>query len=72
VIADAQERLRVSRSKIKRLRKQRKFLKRREAEVFNASRVDAEELERLEDLERFNQELASTNPKALAEAATIN
>ena len=54
MIADAQERLRVSRSKIKRLRKQRKFLKRREAEVFNAGRVDAEELERLEDLKRFN------------------
>jgi hypothetical protein len=72
VIADAQERLRVSRSKMKRLRKQRKLLKRKETEVFEAGRVDAEEFERLEGLERFNQEIASANPEAPAEAAVID
>jgi hypothetical protein len=72
VIADAQERLRVSRSKMKRLRKQQKLLKQKEADVFEASQEDAEGLERLEERERFIQELASVNPKAPAKAAIIN
>lgn len=72
VIAEAQERLRVSRSKMRRLRKQRKLLKRKEAEVFEAGREDAEDLERLEAQERFNQEIASANPEAPAEAAVID
>jgi TolA-binding protein len=72
VIADAQERLRVSRSKMKRLRKQRKLLKRKEADVFEAGREDAEGLERLEERERFIQELASVNPEAPAEAAIVD
>jgi TolA-binding protein len=72
VIEEAQERLRISRSKMKRLRKQRKLLKRKETEIFEAGREDAEELGRLEDRERFNQELASANPEAPAEAAVID
>jgi hypothetical protein len=72
LIAEAQERLRVSRSKMRRLRKQRKLLKRKEADVFETGREDAEELDRLEERERFNQELASTNPEAPAEAAVID
>jgi hypothetical protein len=72
LIAEAQERLRVSRSKMRWLRKQRKLLKRKEADVFEAGWEDAEELDRLEKRERFNQELASTNPEAPAEAAVIN
>jgi hypothetical protein len=72
LIAEAQERLRVSRSKMRQLRKQRKLLKRKEADVFEAGREDAEELDWLEERKRFNQELASTNPEAPAEAAVIN
>jgi chromosome segregation ATPase len=72
LIAEAQERLQVSRSKMRRLRKQRKLLKQKEADVFEAGQEDAEELDRLEKRERFNQELASTNPEAPAEAAVIN
>jgi hypothetical protein len=45
LIAEAQERLRVSRSKMRRLRKQRKLLKRKEADVFEAGWEDAEELD---------------------------
>jgi hypothetical protein len=72
LIAEAQERLRVSRSKMRWLRKQRKLLKQKEADVFKAGWEDAEELDQLEKRERFNQELASTNPEAPAEAAVIN
>jgi hypothetical protein len=57
---------------MRRLRKQRKLLKRKEADVFEAGREDAEELDRLEERKRFNQELASTNPEAPAEAAVVN
>jgi hypothetical protein len=57
---------------MRRLRKQRKLLKRKEADVFEAGQEDAEELDRLEKRERFNQKLASTNPEAPAEAAVIN
>jgi hypothetical protein len=72
LIEAAQEHLQVSQSKIRRLRKQRKLLKRKEADVFESSREDAEELDRLEERERFNQEVASTNPEAPAEAAVID
>jgi chromosome segregation ATPase len=72
LIAEAQERLQVSRSKMHQLRKQRKLLKQKEADIFEAGQEDAEELDQLEERERFNQELASTNPKAPAEAAVIN
>jgi hypothetical protein len=54
LIAEAQERLQVSRSKIRQLRKQRKLLKQKEADVFEAGQEDAEELDRLEERERFN------------------
>jgi hypothetical protein len=67
-----QERLRVSRSKSKRLRKQKKLLKRREKEMFDNGRVEAEELEQLEALERFNQEMASVNAEAPAEAHVVD
>jgi hypothetical protein len=72
LIADAQERLRVLRSKMKRLRKQRKLLKRKEAAIFEDGREDAEELDRLEERERFNQEIASANPEAPVEAAIVD
>jgi hypothetical protein len=72
LIAEAQERLRVSQSKMRQLRKQRKLLKQKEADVFKAGQEDAEELDRLEERERFNQELASTNPEAPTEAAVVD
>ncbi|KAF2028297.1 hypothetical protein EK21DRAFT_70215, partial [Setomelanomma holmii] len=59
LLDEVQERLRVSRSKGRRLRKQRKLLKRREVEIFEEGRVEAEELAKLEVLEQFNQELSS-------------
>jgi chromosome segregation ATPase len=71
-IEAAQERLRAARAKKRRLRRQRKFLKRREVETFEAGRVDAEELEQLEMLERLNQDLASVNPEAPAEAHIVD
>jgi chromosome segregation ATPase len=72
LIAEAQERLQVSRSKMRQLRKQRKLLKQKEADIFEAGQKDAEELDQLEERKRFNQELASTNPEAPAEAAVVN
>jgi hypothetical protein len=72
IVAEAQERLRVSRNKMKRLRKQKNLLKRREAAVFEAGRADAEDLEQLEQREQLNQEIASTNPEAPAEAAVVD
>jgi hypothetical protein len=49
----AMERMRVARSKLKRLRKQKRLLKRREKEIFELGQEDAEELERLEEQEFF-------------------
>lgn len=72
LIAQAMERVRNARAKMKRLRKQKKLLKRKEVEVFEAGREDAEELERLELLEQFNHEIASVNPEAPAEAAIVD
>lgn len=72
LIEAAQERLRVRRAKKRRLRKQKKLLKRREAEVFDNGRVAAEELEQLELIEQLNQDLASVNPEAPAEAHTVD
>jgi hypothetical protein len=57
---------------MRQLRKQRKLLKQKKADIFKAGQEDAEELDQLEERERFNQELASTNPKAPAKAAVIN
>jgi chromosome segregation ATPase len=45
LIAEAQERLQVLRSKMRQLRKQRKLLKQKEADIFEAGREDAEELD---------------------------
>jgi hypothetical protein len=57
---------------MRRLRKQKKLLKRREKEMFELGRADAEELERLEQLEQLNEAIASTNPEAPAEAAIVD
>jgi len=70
--AAALERMRVARSKLQRLRKQRRLLQKREKRLFDGGLEDVEDLERLEALEEFNQDLASTNPEALAEAATVD
>ncbi|KAF1941749.1 hypothetical protein EJ02DRAFT_347058 [Clathrospora elynae] len=64
VATAARERSRAARAKLSRLRKQRKLLKRKEQEIFDEGRIEAEELERLEELEGFNQEIASANPNA--------
>jgi hypothetical protein len=45
LIAEAQERLQVLRSKMRQLRKQRKLLKWKEADIFEAGWEDAEELD---------------------------
>ncbi|EFQ87559.1 hypothetical protein PTT_16903 [Pyrenophora teres f. teres 0-1] len=66
------ERMRVARSKLKRLRKQKRLLKRREQQVFDAGREEAEDLERLEALEHLNQAVALTNPEVPAEAAVVD
>lgn len=65
-------RMRASRAKLQRLRNQKKLLKRKEQVVFDEGRVDAEELERLEELEHFNAEVASVNAEAPAEAAVVD
>ncbi|KAL7780671.1 hypothetical protein CFE70_010696 [Pyrenophora teres f. teres 0-1] len=67
-----EKRMRVARSKLKRLRKQKRLLKRREQQVFDAGREEAEDLERLEALEHLNQAVASTNPEVPAEAAVVD
>jgi hypothetical protein len=72
LVSEAQGRSRASRSKLRRLHKQRKRLKLREQEIFDEGRVEAEELEQLELLEQFNQDLASVNPEVPAEAAVVD
>jgi hypothetical protein len=39
---------------MRQLRKQRKLLKRKKADIFEAGQEDAEELDRLEERKRFN------------------
>jgi hypothetical protein len=72
LVSEAQERSRASRAKLRRLHKQRKRLKLKEQEIFDEGRVEAEELEQLEVIEQFNQELASTNVEAPAEARVVD
>ncbi|KAF2818256.1 hypothetical protein CC86DRAFT_309549, partial [Ophiobolus disseminans] len=72
LVEDALERIRVSRSKAKQLRKQKRLLKCREKEIFETGRAEAEELEGLEELEFFNCQVASVNPEAPAGAAVVD
>ena len=68
----ALQRARLSREKLQRLRKQRKLLRRREQEVFDKGMETVEELERLEERERLNSEIASVNPEAPVGAEVID
>lgn len=65
-------RMREARNKLKRLRKQKKLLKKKEQKMFDQGLETAEELERLEALEGLNQDLASTNPEAPVGAEVID
>ncbi len=49
------EQLRVSQARLQRLRKQKRFLRDREQEMFTKGLSDVEELERLEDLEKVQE-----------------
>ena len=55
VLDAAAEQIRVSRAKLRRLRKQKKFLKDREKKLFDKGLSDVEEFERLEELEKANE-----------------
>ena len=50
----ALERMRSTRAKLKRLRKQKKLLQRKEKKLFNSSLADAKEIKRLEALNSLN------------------
>jgi hypothetical protein len=64
--------MKASRAKSKRLRKQHKFLKRKEQKLFDKGLPDVEDLEWLESLERLNQEVGATNPEAPALAHAVD
>jgi len=64
--------MRIARTKLKRLRKQKRLLKKKEKRIFNYSLETIEELELLEALEQLNSKLASINTKALLGAAVVN
>lgn len=72
LVQAAFDRIAVRRSKQKRLRKQRKMLKAKEKRAFDRGLQDVEDIERLNALEGFNQEIASVNPEAPAVAQTVD
>jgi hypothetical protein len=59
VVAASQERSRALRTKLRRLQAQKRRLKKREQEIFDEGREDAEELERLEAEEALGLEVAN-------------
>ena len=56
------EQLRANRAKLVRLRRQKKFLKRREKDLFNKELETVEDLEQLEAMEQLQQEVSAVDP----------
>ena len=55
VLDAAVEQIRISRAKLRRLRKQKKFLKNREKKLFDKNLSNVEEFERLKELEKIKK-----------------
>ncbi|KAF1942531.1 hypothetical protein EJ02DRAFT_345432 [Clathrospora elynae] len=72
VASAARKGLHVAHSRLARLRKQWRLLKRKEQEIFNDGCEDAEVLEVLKDMEYLNQQIASVNAGAPAEAHAVD
>jgi hypothetical protein len=72
VAESALRQMRDARSKLKRLSRQKKLLKRKEQKMLDHSLATADKLEQLKRIEELNQEIASVNLEAPVSAVVVN